>query len=97
MGHWRPLFTRANINVHASFEGVYDRLGLDPDNLAYLAGPRKFGLQEPGRNTAHAITLLTSALLLSREDETSVVNSSALIELMQEVADAFDMVALPEI
>lgn len=89
--HMRPFYKLANINVHSGAKGAIFRLGSPPSNKELLvAGPSVYGLGEPGQNIAYTLFLLTSTLLLSRENLDQLVIVSALDQIKNETIWAFD-------
>ncbi len=91
--HMRPFYKLANINVHSGAKGAIFRLGSPPsDKELLVAGPSIYGLGEPGQNIAYTFFLLTSTLLLSRENLDQLVVVSALDQIKNETIWAFDNV-----
>lgn len=89
--HMRPFYKLANINVHSGSKGAIFRLGSPPsDKELLVAGPSIYGLGEPGQNIAYSFFLLTSTLLLSRENLDQLVVVSALDQIKNETIWAFD-------
>lgn len=91
--HMRPFYKLANVNVHSGSKGASFRLGLPPnDSDILMTGSSIYGLGEPGQNLAYSFFLLTSALLLSRENLDQLTFVSTIKQLMDETIWAFDEV-----
>ena len=93
LDHLRPFYKLANMNVHSGSKGASFRLGLPPnDENLLVAGPSIFGLGEPGQNIAYSFHILTTSLLLTRENLDQIAFISATRQLMNEIVWAFDEV-----
>lgn len=61
--HLRPIVQLSHPTVHAGARGIAYQLGAPFDATELLDGPSPYGLEEPGKNTAYSLNLLTAALL----------------------------------
>ena len=89
--HWRPYYQMASDNVHAGFHGAKFRLGLNDQqtNKMLLAGPSNAGLADPGHSTAISLGQITLALLLTDVNFDGLVIIYMLMNLGEEIGDAF--------
>jgi hypothetical protein len=89
--HMKPFVKLAHVNVHASSNSIFLRLGSPPDNDLLVAGPSVFGVWEPGQNTAYTINKLTSTFLLYKNQNLDNLGTVlALRKFMEEVVWEFD-------
>ena len=86
----RPYYRMASDNVHANSHGAYFRLGLhSSQEEVLLAGPSNLGLADPGHSTAISLSQLTATLLVTESVLDCVVTMKILVELTDEVGEAF--------
>ena len=89
--HMKPFVKLAHVNVHASSNSIFLRLGSSPYNDLLVAGPSVFGVGEPGKNTAYTINKITSTLLLYKNQNLDNLGTVfALNKFMEEVMWEFD-------
>ena len=91
LDHMRPYYRMASDNVHANSHGAYFRLGLHSSQQKgiLLAGPSNLGLADPGHSTAISLVQLTTTLLATNSLLDCVVTMKVLLELTDEVGEAF--------
>lgn len=89
--HMQPFVKLAHLNVHASSNGIFLRLGSPPENDLLVAGSSVFVLGEPGQNTAYTINRLTTTFLLFKNQNLDNLETVfALEKFMEEVVWEFD-------
>ena len=90
LDHMRPYYRMASDNVHPNSHGAYFRLGLhSSQEEVLLAGPSNLGLTNPGHSTAISLSQLTTTLLATETVLDCVVTMKILVELTDEVGEAF--------
>lgn len=89
LDHLRPYYKLASHNVHANPKGTFFKLGLLPDQNLLLAGPSDLGLADPGHGTAISLGQITIALLTLRPNIDRLVICQILLQLEDEIGDAF--------
>ena len=91
LDHMRPFYRMASDNVHPNSHGAYFRLGLhsSQQESVLLAGPSNFGLADPGHSTAISLMQLTTTLLATKSLLDCVATMRVLLELADEVGEAF--------
>ena len=91
LDHMRPYYRMASDNVHPNSHGACFRLGLhsSQQNDILLAGPSNLGLADPGHATAISLLQLTTTLLATKSLLDCVVTMKVLLELTDEVGEAF--------
>ena len=93
LDHLRPYYRMASDNVHPNSHGAYFRLGLHSSQEdVLLAGPSNLGLADPGHSTAISLSQLTTTLLATETVLDCVVTMKILVELTDEVGEAFHKV-----
>jgi Family of unknown function (DUF5677) len=88
--HIRPAYQMANSNVHAGAKGIAYRLGVPAYVDELIDGPSIYGLDEPGKDAAFSLNLLTSALLIIHPTLDNIAFLNALHALAEETYKAFD-------
>lgn len=91
LGHWRPYYYLANLNVHGEARANRFRLGVPDGARLHLAGPSYLGLADPLHGATLSLLWLTFAVL-GIEPTMDVVVRQKILELMHE--DIRDEVSL---
>lgn len=90
LDHWRPYYRMASDNVHANAHGVIYRMGLSQiDDDFILAGPSNAGLADPGHSAAISLCQISLVMLTTKPTVDSIVFSTILQILTDEVGEAF--------
>lgn len=92
--HLTPYYKLACESVHAGSKGTLDRLGIirheyieQPEVL--LAGPSNAGLNLPGQLTAVSLAQVTTDLLLTRPQSTSLADIQGMQMLLDDIKQSF--------
>lgn len=80
----------AHKHVHASAYGTLHPLGASPTDDFLIAGGSIYGLDEPGKQAAQALCVVTANLLLSRNDLEDLVTMNALVPIRDDLWAAFN-------
>lgn len=87
--HLRAHYRMASHNVHANPKGVYFHLGLISERELLLAGPSNAGLADPGQCAALSLVQVSASLAMVRPTFDNIVVLILMVELAQEIGDAF--------
>lgn len=89
LDHIRPYYRLAGHSVHANPAALSTQLGLIEPDAVMLAGPSNYGLADPGKTTAHSLSLATVTLLTHWADVDFLAVSQELMDLATITTDAF--------
>jgi hypothetical protein len=92
MGHYRPFYKFACINVHAGPRGIIYRLGLAEKDLnnILLSGSSDIGLIDPGQNMVYSLMIATTSFLLYQVNIDCLVAINILSKLQSEFLAVID-------
>ena len=89
LDHHRPYYKVASANVHANPVGVFNRLGLLPEEDVILSGPSNVGLTEPAQSTVLSLNIITMSVMAYRTDFDLLTINKVLHAFGSKVEDAF--------
>jgi len=89
LDHHRPYYKLASANVHANPSGVFNSLGLFPEEDIILAGPSNLGLIHPAQSTIISLNIITTTMLTYEANIDFIVISKAMAEYGHKVENAF--------
>lgn len=88
--HWRPYYSWASQNVHATSKTLHRSLGMsEAKEPCVLVGPSNSGMTDPAHQTSLSITQLTSGLLMTNPNTDGTVMIMMLSMLSNELGEAF--------
>ena len=89
LDHHRPYYKLASANVHANPSGVFNSLGLFPEEDIILAGPSNLGLIHPAQSAIISLNIITTTMLTYEANIDFIVISKAMAEYGHKVENAF--------
>jgi len=89
LDHHRPYYKAASANVHGNSTGVFQSLGLFPEEDIILSGPSDIGLTRPAQSTVISLNMITTTMLTHGANIDSIVVSKAIAKYGGKVEDAF--------
>lgn len=89
LDYMRPYYKSASANIHASPAGVFNRLGLFPEEDILLAGPSGIGLSGPAQSTVISLTQITTSVLTYGASIDFLVVCRAMAEYGKSVEEKF--------
>lgn len=89
LDHYRPYYKAASANVHGNPVGVFNSLGLFPEEDFILSGPSNIGLAQPAQSTIFSLNIITTTMLTHGANVDSLVISKAIAKYCRKVEDAF--------
>lgn len=89
--HFRPLYSSASHNIHASVHGLFSNPSQVPDRTPmFLTRGSEFGVRLPAANTMVALQMLAQTLMTYWSLPHDLIGLKALANLVEEVAREFE-------
>jgi Family of unknown function (DUF5677) len=92
LDHLRPYYKAASANIHGNPAGVFQSLGLFPEEDIILSGPSTIGLTRPAQFTATSLNIITTTMLVHGANVDSIVISKAIAKYGRKVEYAFNAI-----
>ena len=90
LDHWRPRYRWASSYLHPGYIPIGNLLGVsESDQPVFLVGHSNSGMTDPAHQTAISLTLVTHALLDSRINLDTLAMKKLVIQMSDEVGEAF--------
>lgn len=89
LDHHRPYYRAASANVHGNPAGVFQSLGLFPEEDIVLSGPSDIGLTVPAQSTVVSLNIITTTMITHGANIDSIVISKVIAKYSSKVQDAF--------
>lgn len=92
LDHHRPYYKAASANVHGNPSGVFNTLGLFPDENVILSGPSNLGLNQPAQSTIISLSIINTTMLSYGANVDSIVVSKVIAKYGRKIGAAFSAV-----
>lgn len=93
LDHLHPFYKRASDDIHATFRGVRERIGLidseKPANEVLVAGPSNYGLTDPAHCLAISMSQMASCLMMMDPSFENTGRVHAYNQLVDEIGESF--------